>query len=113
MLLIDFWATWCGPCLETIPKLNQFHRRHKDRLAIIGISDETADEVRAHKGAKIHYAVAIDTQRRMYQDLAIEGIPHLILVDPTGIVRWEGFPLLKGHELTEDVLDELLDTYVP
>jgi thiol-disulfide isomerase/thioredoxin len=113
MVLIDFWATWCKPCMETIPKLNGFHRKHKDRLAVIGISDETADEVRAHEGAKINYAVAIDPQRRMHEALGIQKIPHLIIVDPTGIVRWEGLPALKGHELTDDVLDELLDTYVP
>jgi cytochrome c biogenesis protein CcmG, thiol:disulfide interchange protein DsbE len=113
MVLIDFWATWCKPCLVSIPKLNQFHRKHKDRLAIIGVSDETSETVRAHQGAKINYAVAVDTQRRMYEKLGIENIPHLIIVDPTGIVRWEGFPTLKGHELTDEVLEDLLDTYVP
>ncbi len=113
MVLIDFWATWCGPCLQAIPELNRFQRTFPDRLVVIGISDETADEVRAHKGAKIHYAVAIDPKQRMYDELKIRGIPHMILIDPLGIVRWEGFPFLKGHELTEEVLDDLLDTYVP
>ena len=32
MVLIDFWATWCQPCLKAIPKLNQFHRKYKNRL---------------------------------------------------------------------------------
>jgi thiol-disulfide isomerase/thioredoxin len=113
MVVIDFWATWCGPCLKTIPKLNQFHRKHQDRLAIIGVSDETGETVRAHEGARINYAVAIDTQRRMYNALGIESIPHLIIIDPTGVVRWEGFPALKGHELTDDIIEDLLDTYVP
>jgi cytochrome c biogenesis protein CcmG, thiol:disulfide interchange protein DsbE len=113
MVLIDFWATWCKPCIESIPKLNQFHRNHKDRLAVIGVSDETADEVRNHPGAKINYALAIDPQRRMYNEFGITHIPNLLLIDPTGIVRWQGNPSsIKGHELTEDVLVELLDTYV-
>ncbi len=112
MVLIDFWATWCGPCLEAIPKLNQFHRKHKDRLVVVGVSDEPADTVREHRGAKMHYFVAVDPKRRMANALEIRNIPHVILVDPWGIVRWEGFPLQDGHELTEEVLDDLLDTYV-
>ena len=36
------------------------------------------------------------------------GIPHVILIDPQGIVRWEGFPLLQGHELTEKVIADIL-----
>jgi thiol-disulfide isomerase/thioredoxin len=113
MVLIDFWATWCKPCRDSIPKLNQFHQKHKDRLAIIGVSDETSEEVRDHKAPRIHYAVAVDPQRRLYDELEIQAIPHLILVDPFGIVRWEGLPTLKGYELTDEVLDDLLDTYVP
>ncbi len=112
MVLIDFWATWCKPCLKTIPKLNQFHRKYKDRLVIVGVSDQSADTVREHRGAKINYSAAVDPKRRMFNALGIEGIPHVILVDPWGIVRWEGLPLQEGHELTEEVLDDLLDTYV-
>jgi hypothetical protein len=44
----------------------------------------------------------------MKKQLKVEGIPHVILIDPQGVVRWEGFPLLQGFELTEDVLKDLL-----
>ena len=113
MVLIDFWATWCSPCLKAIPELNQLHRKYKDRLVVIGVSDETSEKVKALETPRIDYALAIDPQRRMYGELRIQGIPHVIIVDPTGIVRWEGYPLQKGHELTEEVVDDLLDTYVP
>jgi len=108
MVLIDFWATWCGPCIKLVPKLNKVHKNHKDRLAVIGLSNETAETVRAHPGPKINYALAIDTKARMAQELEIEGIPYAVLIDPRGIVRWQG----NGHALTEDVLNEMLDTYV-
>ncbi len=41
--------------------------------------------------------------------LEVTGIPHVILIDPQGIVKWEGFPFLAGHELTEDVVAKILD----
>lgn len=112
LVLIDFWADYCDPCIESIPKLNRFHRNHKNRLVVIGVSSDSAEVVRNHRGAKINYALAIDPERRMYNELGITHIPNVFIIDPTCIVRWQGNPYTKGHELTEEVLVELLDTYV-
>lgn len=108
-VLIDFWATWCGPCRKAIPELNAFHRKFGDRLVVIGVSDEKEDRIRKMAVPKIDYFSAMDTQARMKKALAVTGIPHVILVDPKGIVRWEGYPLLGGHELTEKVVADLLE----
>ena len=107
-LLIDYWATWCGPCRKAIPELNSFYKKFGDQIVVIGISDEPEAKVRAMKEPVIEYASAIDTKGRMKKALGVRGIPHVILVDPQGIVRWEGFPLLEGHELTEKVIQEVL-----
>ena len=42
-VLIDFWATWCTPCLKAIPELNEFAKKFKKKLVVIGISNEPAD----------------------------------------------------------------------
>lgn len=110
-ILIDFWATWCGPCLKGIPELNAFHAKYKDKLVVIGLSKQTEFEVKKLKKPVIEYYSAIDTQDRMAGKLRIKGIPHAILIDPDGFVRWEGFPLLEGHELTEGVLERLFKKY--
>ncbi|MEE1946956.1 TlpA disulfide reductase family protein [Pedobacter sp. KR3-3] len=110
-VLIDFWATWCGPCRKYIPMLNDFQQKYGDKLAVIGISDETEDRVKAFKDPKITYAEAIDTKRTLYSQLEVKGIPHVIIIDPKGIVRWEGFPLLGNFELTEKVLTDLMEKY--
>jgi thiol-disulfide isomerase/thioredoxin len=107
-VLIDFWATWCPPCRKAIPELNAFHKKFGDKLVVIGVSDETEAKVRALADPKIEYFSAIDTQARMKKALEVKGIPHVILIDPEGIVRWEGFPLLDGYELTERVVADLL-----
>jgi len=108
-VLIDFWATWCGPCRKAIPELNALHKQFGDRVVVIGVSDEAEEKVRALKDPRIEYASAIDTQGRMKKALGVKGIPHVILVDPAGVVRWEGFPLLEGYELNERAVREVLD----
>jgi cytochrome c biogenesis protein CcmG/thiol:disulfide interchange protein DsbE len=106
-VLIDFWATWCGPCRQSIPELNGYQQEFGDRLSVIGVSSETEEEVRRMTAPQIEYAVAIDTQKRMSRGLQITGIPHCILIDPTGIVRFEGNPLY----LNDRILKRFLDKY--
>jgi len=106
-VLIDFWATWCGPCRRSIPELDEFYARFRGRLVVIGVSDESEADIRKMTDPQIDYAVASDPQRRMFKDLQITGIPHSILIDPHGIVRYEGMP----NFLDDDKLQHFLDKY--
>jgi cytochrome c biogenesis protein CcmG/thiol:disulfide interchange protein DsbE len=107
-VLIDFWATWCPPCRKAIPELNAFQKKFGEKLVVIGVSDESDAAVKKLTDPKIEYASAIDQQARMKKKLEVTGIPHCIIIDPQGIVRWEGFPFLGGHELTEKVIEDIL-----
>lgn len=110
-VLIDFWATWCGPCRKAIPELNEIQKKFSKDLVVIGISAEPAEKVKSMKEPVIEYANGVDTQKTMDKQLEVKGIPHVILIDPQGIVRWEGFPLLDGHELTPEVVEALIKKY--
>lgn len=106
--LIEFWATWCSQCKLSIPKLNQIHRKFGAELVVIAISDQKEEDVRKFDEQKIDYFSAIDTHARMKEKLGVFGIPHVIIVEPGGYVVWEGFPLLKGYELTEEVVEKII-----
>lgn len=106
-VLIDFWATWCGPCRRSIPHLNELYAKFKDKLVVIGISAESEQAIRAMSDPKIEYTIVSDTQGRTAKTAEVTGIPHALLIDPHGIVRFEGMP----HYLEEKSLEQLIAKY--
>jgi thiol-disulfide isomerase/thioredoxin len=94
--LIDFWATWCPPCREAIPHLNELHADYeKDGLSIIGISmDDDADELVPPfvEKYRIHYTMLVGNEAVAEAFGGVFGLPTTILVDRSGNVAetWVG-----------------------
>lgn len=56
----------------------------------------------------MEYAVATDELRRMKKQLGVAGIPHVLVITPDNIVRWQGFPLLGADPLTEETVAKII-----
>lgn len=110
-VLLDFWATWSPSSRKAIPALNGYFHKFGNQLVVIGISNETEQSVRQMGNPTIDYFLAIDTHERMKNALQITGMPHLILMDSRGIVRWEGNPFTPGYQLTENVIADIISRY--
>lgn len=110
-VMVEFWATWCSSCRKAFPKMNELQKAFKDELVIIGLSDEPAEKVNSMLYPKIEFTKAIDTRQLMKNELKITGIPHGIVMDPDGIVVWEGYPAMSGHELDSTAMRRLIDEY--
>ena len=99
--VVEFWATWCGPCRASIPHLTELQNKYGDQgLRVIGITDEEKDVVApfvAEMGDTMAYTVALDPgQKTMYRYLGgfgVASIPHAFVVDKSGKIVWHGNPL--------------------
>ena len=96
---------------KAIPELNEYHHKFSEKLVIIGLSDESKGKVKRMKKPKMEYFSAIDTKERLKQIYEVKGIPHCVIINPNGIVVWEGWPHQKGFELTEETIDNLIKNY--
>ena len=111
--VVEFWATWCGPCRVAIPHLTEMQKKYKDHgVVFVGVTDEQqdADNVRAFvrtMGEKMDYTVAID-DKRATSDAYMKaynqrGIPHAFLIDRRGRIVWHDHP-----RMIEKAIDELV-----
>ena len=107
-ILIDFWATWCAPCRDSIPHLNGIFAKYQGRgLQVIGITSEDEQTVsRSLKQLPIDYSVALDPSQRYFYQFRISGIPHLVLIDADGGILWRGHPLQFPERILARVLDD-------
>ena len=103
LIVIEFWATWCAPCIEGIPHLNALADAMGERAMFIAVSSED-DRQAVEKFLErkpIHAHVGLDTDHSLFDAFDVRTIPHTVIIRPDGrIAAW-------GH--IEDVTRELLE----
>ncbi len=92
VVLLDFWATWCAPCIKTFPALKEMLAVHKpEGFTIIGVTNhsgqDSADVRRFLDKKPLPWPVAIDPQSRPHMAFGSGSIPHQVLIDRKGVVR--------------------------
>ena len=95
VVVIEFWATWCGPCVASIPHMNKLHDRWKDKdVVVIGLTDERPEDVRQFvRKTGIRYAVGAGSLSGF--DYGVDSIPHAFVIAGDGTVVWDGYPSRK------------------
>ena len=103
VVLINFWATWCGPCRQELPLLDRLHQRYQDAgFAGLGINAEgveKADEAQAMVSkAGVTFPVLVDEGQQVSELYALEAMPTSVVVDRDGVVRYVHLGYKPGDE---------------
>lgn len=110
LLLVDFFATWCGPCMAAVPHMNELASKFGRDVCVVAISDESKSQVetgllkRNMKANSFRYAIGSDTRAQMKGAFGVTAIPHCVVMSTDGVVRWQGHP----NELSESVMQSLV-----
>lgn len=99
--VVEFWATWCGPCRTSIPHLTELQKKYADKdVVVIGISDEEPATVKpfvTEMGDKMNYTVAADADKKTNKAylgaFGVDSIPHAFIVNKEGKLVWHGHPM--------------------
>jgi peroxiredoxin len=91
VVVLDFWASWCVPCVQALPTLNAWNRDMKSKgLVVIGVTQEDASEVKAFlaDGNAVDYPVALDAAQDATRRYRVQGLPMTVIIDKSGVVRY-------------------------
>ena len=111
VVVIDFWATWCGPCLASFPKLNELEKAFADRpIAFYSVTYETPSMIAPVLAQNpLETAVGFDNDFATFKAFSAWGIPATFIFNPEGVL---GSALHPEH-LTAEVLETVLAGEIP
>lgn len=108
-VLVDFWASWCGPCRREIPVIREVWEKYRgDKFEVLGVAvwDKREDTLKAAADLGIEWAQILDAQGVPTDLYGINGIPHIILFGPDGTIVARG---LRGDALKEKVAEVMAE----
>jgi len=107
IVMLDFWATWCGPCRMTMPLLEELQQEHPDDFTLLAINlGEPLDLVFPYvKRQGIHSRVLLDIDNSVGSAYGSSSIPMQVIIDQQGIMRFvqTGFYAAMKEDLWEEI----------
>jgi len=130
VVVLDFWATWCGPCKASFPGMQQAVNKYKDTQDVVFLFIDTREKMENYKQfvtdfiTNNHYTFKVlydemsfdGTKSKLYQDYKLAGIPTKFVIDKSGIVRFEEIGFASGksdQSLAKEVSDMIEEAKKP
>lgn len=109
-VVLNFWASWCGPCRIEMPHFERVSLKYKDQATILGINQGESEETIARFGQNTHvtYPLLVDQDNTINKKYGVANLPTTIFVDAQGIVQ-EVFVGTMSQAVLEDKLNNLFE----
>lgn len=105
LIILDFWATWCGPCISSFPKMNGLQKEFGDQLKIIAITDESSERIKTFlKNRPQQFSIAIDEDVSINSYFKHVYIPHYVILDKNKVVK----AIVDGEFITKENITKLI-----
>jgi len=96
--VVEFWATWCGPCRQTIPHLNDLYSQYQ-QVTFISLTNEDREKSNIDSFVEeMQMQYPIGTGSNSFREYGVRGIPHAYVIGKDGTVVWKGHPLSDNFE---------------
>jgi len=108
-VFIDFWATWCSPCRESLPHVDKLAEKYKEKVVFFAISDEKEMAVRQflQKNNFNSLIFGLDIQKDLFSKLEIKSVPQYYLISPQNKILASGY----SSEISDKYLDSVITNY--
>ena len=111
-VLVDFWASWCGPCRQSFPWMNGLQKRYGDKgLAIVAVNLDKDRELASHFLAEVPaaFTVAFDPAGKTAESYRVKALPTTFLVSPDGklLLTHTGFDAKHASEFEAQIAEAL------
>jgi thiol-disulfide isomerase/thioredoxin len=108
VVMLNFWASWCGPCRQEMPLLEQMHKRYsKQGFALLGVNvdAESADAEKLLKAVQVSFPILFDKDNKVSQLYNVNSMPSSVFIDRKGNVRASHRGYKAGDE--NEYLDQI------
>jgi peroxiredoxin len=105
VVLVNFWATWCGPCRQEMPHLNKLYDKYRSSgfmLLGVNVDEDTRNAVAVADKLGVRFPVLPDADKRVSQKYDLRAMPSTVLIDRDGRVRHVHRGYQSGYEDTYD-----------
>jgi len=108
LIFLDFWATWCAPCISSMPHTIELQKQFNNKVTFVYLSNEPSYKIQKFLEKKnYHFHALIDNERKTEDAFKVQSIPNSFLLNPEGEIIWQG----KPTEISLSLLQRFVKIY--